>query len=451
MQTPKPNANESARDAHQAGDEDASEDSWDSEAEVSGIGPMEGNTDSEGEPQEHECDPEDNMSSREELMRMAKEFQDAGFRVARSRKNQRRARQFASTDFNMQCCPSEFGSFGGCACHGSEAIREVKGPNPLPGVAVSVANPGSKAASGPGNACYHNCEVDADVVHAENEGKNLILMAPKLTKVCNAQSEGGKRNERTEVHISKSKSKNGQKERQRAKEKRQMPFYLSTHNFPPPGGSSISMPSWTIDERKHEKTSYAQKVKSRYEVHQFEDNGIRSLLKSCVTNGLSELNYAKGCISSTAGSNVKREQDGWVQIELTADSGACDSVMPRDGPCEDMQIFPSVQSEAGFSYEVANGEELPCFGERRLLVWTEGAEQPRAMAIQVADVHKPLLSLSRCADAGYESRFGRTRGCLYDVTNGDCIPLERRGILYFLKAWVKSAQPSKSPPFGGQR
>jgi hypothetical protein len=158
------------------------------------------------------------------------------------------------------------------------------------------------------------------------------------------------------------------------------------------------------------------------------------------------LNYAKGCLSvaSSAGN------DGWIQIELTADSGACDSVMPRTGPCEGMKIWPSIQSERGFAYEVANGAELPCLGERRLQVWTEGSEMPRQMAIQVADVHKPLLSLSRCADGGYESRFGRKWGCLFDTTNGDVIPLERRGNLYFLKCWVKP-DPNASTPFGGQR
>ena len=41
------------------------------------------------------------------------------------------------------------------------------------------------------------------------------------------------------------------------------------------------------------------------------------------------------------------------------------------------------------------------------------------MSMQVADVHKALLSLSRCADMGFESRFGSACGCLIDTTTGE--------------------------------
>ena len=84
-----------------------------------------------------------------------------------------------------------------------------------------------------------------------------------------------------------------------------------------------------------------------------------------------------------------------------------------------MKIYPSMQSERRLQYEVANAQTLPCLGERRLEVWTEGAESANAMAIQVADVHKPLLSLSRRADMGFESRFGKDYGALVDVETGD--------------------------------
>ena len=175
---------------------------------------------------------------------------------------------------------------------------------------------------------------------------------------------------------------------------------------------------------------------------------LKIIAKQREPNGcISELNYATGKISSA--SPPQKEVGGWVQIELTADSGACDSVMPKAGIWDGIKIWPSVQSERGFEYEVANGSTIPCLGERRLQLWTEGADKPRAMAIQVADVHKPLLSLSRCADVGYESRFGREWGCLYDVSTGDVIPLHRRGNLYFLRAWARAADVPV--PFGGQK
>ena len=76
-------------------------------------------------------------------------------------------------------------------------------------------------------------------------------------------------------------------------------------------------------------------------------------------------------------------------------------------------------------------------------MWTEGAGEARQINLQVADVHKALLSLSRCADMGFESRFGRWAGALVDEETEEVIPLERKGNLYVLKCWLRAA------PFGG--
>ena len=134
-------------------------------------------------------------------------------------------------------------------------------------------------------------------------------------------------------------------------------------------------------------------------------------------------------------------QEEWYEVELTADTGACDIVIPKD-MCPGIPIVPSFQSINGMEYEVATGETIPNLGERRCEMWTEGASQPKAISMQVADVHKALLSLSRCADMGFESRFGSAYGCLLDTVTGEVVPLQRKGNLYVLKAWIKAA------PFG---
>ena len=143
-------------------------------------------------------------------------------------------------------------------------------------------------------------------------------------------------------------------------------------------------------------------------------------------------------------------QGDWIKIDLTADTGACDPVMPAKGPWEGIIVSPSEMSRAEEDYEVANSDPLPNLGERHLAVWTEGSRQPRHMCMQVADVHKPLLSLSRCADLGFESRFGNHAGALVDTNNGEIIPLHRVGNLYMLRAWIRAA-PNPEPPFGGPR
>jgi hypothetical protein len=137
------------------------------------------------------------------------------------------------------------------------------------------------------------------------------------------------------------------------------------------------------------------------------------------------------------------DHSGWIEIELTADSGACDTVIPRK-TAEAIPIMPSLASLRGMEYEVANGASIPNLGERRCLVWTEGATEVKKMNMQVADVHKGLLSLSRCADMGFEGRFGRKAGALICEKTGEVVPLVRKGNLYVLKVWVRAA------PFGRQ-
>ena len=88
-------------------------------------------------------------------------------------------------------------------------------------------------------------------------------------------------------------------------------------------------------------------------------------------------------------------------------------------------------------YEVANGEAIPNKGERRLVVMTQGSQVPKMVDFQVCDVHKALMSLSKAADAGFETFLGKHGGWMRDVQSGDQIPLERRGNLYFLKYCIK--------------
>ena len=69
---------------------------------------------------------------------------------------------------------------------------------------------------------------------------------------------------------------------------------------------------------------------------------------------------------------------------------------------------------------------------------TVGSNTMKQVTFQVADVHKALMSVSKCADFGFECRLGATGGALVDHQTGEQIPLVRREHLYFLKAWIKN-------------
>ena len=86
-------------------------------------------------------------------------------------------------------------------------------------------------------------------------------------------------------------------------------------------------------------------------------------------------------------------------MELTACTGACDTAMPSS-MCSKIPIKPSLQSLRGMAFEVADGNMNPNLGERRCFMWTEDSAQARHNNLQVAHVHTPLPSLSRCADMG---------------------------------------------------
>ena len=102
----------------------------------------------------------------------------------------------------------------------------------------------------------------------------------------------------------------------------------------------------------------------------------------------------------------------------------------------------------GVEYEVANGETIPNLGERRCLMTTAGSQLIKKISFQVADVHKPLLSISRIADLGYDCVLGKEGGYLADRISGERIPLQRSDNLYVLKAWVRQDR-NDTTPFAG--
>ena len=148
--------------------------------------------------------------------------------------------------------------------------------------------------------------------------------------------------------------------------------------------------------------------------------------------------------------SVVQSPDDWTEIEVTVDSGACETVMPAS-MARNIEIVQSGCSH-GAEYEVANGATIPNLGERRCLLMTLGATEAKRIVFQVADVHKPLLSISRCADMGFQTYLGHDGGYMEDVISGERIPLERKDNLYTMRAWIRrdpEKPPNISQPFAG--
>ena len=123
-------------------------------------------------------------------------------------------------------------------------------------------------------------------------------------------------------------------------------------------------------------------------------------------------------------------------MEVTVDSGACDTVMPLS-MCEGINVHPSQTSIKGMNCEVANGQLIPNLGERRMEMLTPGSRKHKSITLQVADVHKPLLSISSVSDMGYECVLNKRGGWLINREAHEYIPLQGRGNLYVFTCWVR--------------
>ena len=131
------------------------------------------------------------------------------------------------------------------------------------------------------------------------------------------------------------------------------------------------------------------------------------------------------------------------------DSGACVTVMPRS-LCEGISILQNRLSREGVEYKIASGAHIPNVVERRCEIMTLGSRSCKRIVFQVADVHKPLLSISGCADMGFYFYLGDKVGYLLDKHSGEPIPLERRENLYIMRAWIRQDPGvSVSQPFVG--
>ena len=139
------------------------------------------------------------------------------------------------------------------------------------------------------------------------------------------------------------------------------------------------------------------------------------------------LSYAKNGLSQLS----DKEASEWMMIEVTVDSGACDIQMPLSS-CSIIPTVPSDQSKAGMSYEFADGCEIPNLGERKCLMLTPGCHFPKKIIFQAADVHKPLLSVARAADAGFYCLLGKVGGALIPQAGGKSVPIRRKGNLYVM-------------------
>ena len=107
-------------------------------------------------------------------------------------------------------------------------------------------------------------------------------------------------------------------------------------------------------------------------------------------------------------------------------------------------------SKAGHKYSAAGAgsKGIPNEGQQELLFYNdEGAPVP--MRYQVAEVRKPLTSVSKICDRGNRVTFCRNGSYVQNLFTGQRTPLRREGGVYMLDLWL-APKFSNAPPFPGR-
>ena len=135
----------------------------------------------------------------------------------------------------------------------------------------------------------------------------------------------------------------------------------------------------------------------------------------------------------------------FVKVESIIDSGASTpvappSMMPR------VPVEPSEGSRRGQKWSSASKHKIRNLGQQKLKAVTEEGEETEVL-FQIADVSKPLVSVSAICERGNRVIFGRAGGVVQNLSTGKLIPFERKNGIYILSLWLEdtSDAPFRRP------
>ena len=74
--------------------------------------------------------------------------------------------------------------------------------------------------------------------------------------------------------------------------------------------------------------------------------------------------------------------------------------------------------------------------QQRLMAMTEAGD-PTEVLFQIADVSKPLMSVSAICEKGNRVIFGKAGGVVQNVKTGRLIPFQRENGIYVLSLWLE--------------
>jgi hypothetical protein len=132
-----------------------------------------------------------------------------------------------------------------------------------------------------------------------------------------------------------------------------------------------------------------------------------------------------------------------VDIEVTLDSGCCNHVLDaEDAP--GYQVSESAGSRRGQNFIVGNGEKVPNEGQVRLNMeapMVDGAAMPIQSTFQVAEISRPLMSVSKICDQGYTCVFTKDGAQVLGSDRKPVCEFGRSNGLYVANMKLKPPEP----------
>ena len=133
----------------------------------------------------------------------------------------------------------------------------------------------------------------------------------------------------------------------------------------------------------------------------------------------------------------------WVdtEIEVCLDSGCCDHVMDlQDAPGYQAYLVESPGSKRKQQFVVGNGERVPNEGQLVLNLESDVDKCTRKLqsTFQVAEVTRPLMSVSKICDQGLRCLFDDQEALVCDKVSGKVlVTFKRHGGLYITRMRLK--------------
>jgi hypothetical protein len=125
----------------------------------------------------------------------------------------------------------------------------------------------------------------------------------------------------------------------------------------------------------------------------------------------------------------------WVRIRTVMDSGAADSVAPPT-LAPQVEITESPGSRRGQCYVSASAGRMPNMGQKVLNIQTNEGKDTTVL-YQIAEVSRPLTSVSATCDRGNWVVYTPEGGFIHNCQTQERTYFERKGGIYELDLWIR--------------